>query len=195
MFFLYCKFFLPVLFFLNISAVTQLFNCLGCSLHTIANSVPIFNTAINHLAANNLGNTPMARQKEVSQTVPGVPNCPRCPTCFTPGTVGTLWDTLGQLGKVGRRGGVLLIEVAGGVSGCVILPCRFTCCVSCMVRWAYRHKTLIYYIMAIYMAVYHDNTAMAEVLSSVKPSDLRVTYHTLTLPPQAAHPCGALAWG
>ncbi len=195
MFFLYCKFFLPVLFFLNISAVTQLFNCLGCSLHTIANSVPIFNTAINHLAANNLGNTPMARQKEVSQTVPGVPNCPRCPTCFTPGTVGTLWDTLGQLGKVGRRGGVLLIEVAGGVSGCVILPCRFTCCVSCMVRWACRHKTLIYYIMAIYMAVYHDNTAMAEVLSSVKPSDLCVTYHTLTLPPQVAHTCGALAWG
>ena len=94
------------------------------------------------------------------------------------------WDTLGHLGqpgKVGRRGGVLLIEVAGGVSGCVILPCRFTCCVSCMVRWACRHKTLIYYIMAIYMAVYHDNTAMAEVLSLVKPSYICVTYHTLTL--------------
>ncbi len=188
MFFLYCKFFLPILFFLSISAVTQLINCLGCSSHTIANSVPTFNAAINHLVANNLGNTPMARQKEVSQTVPGVP------LASPLGQLGHLGQ-LGQPGKVGRRGGGLLIEVAGGVSGCVILPCRFTCCVSCMVRWAYRHKTLIYYIMAIYMTVYHDNTAMAEVLSSVKPSDLCVTYHTLTLPPQAAHPCGALAWG
>ena len=195
MFFLYCKFFLPVLFFLNISAVTQLFNCLECSLHTIANSVPIFNAVINHLVANNLGNTPMARQKEVSQTVPGCPTLSQVSHLLHPWDS---WDTLGHLGqpgKVGRRGGVLLIEVAGGVSGCVILPCRFTCCVSCMVRWACRHKTLIYYIMAIYMAVYHDNTAMAEILSSVKPSDLCVTYHTLTLPPQAAHTCGALAWG
>ena len=90
MFFLYCKFFLPILFFFSFLAVTQVINCLGCSLHTIANSVPTFNASINYLVANNLGDTPMARQKEVSQTVPGVP----------------LASPLGQLGHLGQPGHV-----------------------------------------------------------------------------------------